>query len=66
MRKKRICCDCGREVTKDESALTRKLVDLDAEEFYCISCLAEFIGCTVQDLREKIQEFKEQGCTLFF
>ena len=66
MRKKRICCDCGREVTKDESALTRKLVDLDAEEFYCMSCLAEFIGCTVQDLREKIQEFKEQGCTLFF
>lgn len=65
MRKKAVCCDCGRRLKKDEIALTRKLVDADAAEFYCISCLAEFIGCTVQDLQEKIQEFKEQGCVLF-
>lgn len=38
---------------------------MDAEEFYCMDCLSEFIGCAVQDLKEKIQEFKEQGCTLF-
>ena len=65
MSKQRVCCECGKKLRKDETALTRKLVDMDAEEFYCLDCLAEFIGCTVQDLNEKIQEFKEQGCTLF-
>ena len=65
MIKKRVFCECGKALKKDEVALSRKLIDVDTEEFYCISCLAEFIGCTIQDLREKIQEFKEQGCTLF-
>ena len=63
--KKRQCCECERPLKKDEIALTRKLVDIDANEFYCIDCLADYIGCSVQDLKEKIQEFKEQGCTLF-
>ena len=65
MSRMKTCCDCGKRLKKDEIALTRKLVDMDAEEFYCMACLSEFIGCTVQDLKEKIQEFKEQGCTLF-
>ena len=65
MSRKRICCDCGRALKRDEIALTQKLIDIDTEEFYCLDCLAEYIGCTVQDLKEKIQEFKEQGCTLF-
>jgi biotin operon repressor len=63
--RKKECCDCGRALKKDEVALTRKLIDVDTEEFYCLDCLSEFLGCTVQDLKEKIQEFKEQGCTLF-
>ena len=65
MSRKKACCDCGKALKKDEIALTRKLIDLDADEFYCIACLAEYIGCTVSDLEIKIQEFKEQGCTLF-
>ena len=60
-----ICCECKRTLKKDEIALTRKLIDIDTEEFYCLECLAEYIGCSVQDLKEKIQEFREQGCTLF-
>jgi biotin operon repressor len=63
--RKKECCDCSRALKKDEVALTRKLIDVDTEEFYCLDCLSEFLGCTVQDLKEKIQEFKEQGCTLF-
>ncbi len=63
--KKTICCDCGKALKKDEVALTRKLIDPDAEDFYCLDCMAEYIGCTVEDLKEKIVEFKEQGCTLF-
>ena len=63
--KKAICCDCGKTLKKDEVALTHKLIDPDAEDFYCLDCMAEYIGCTVEDLKEKIVEFKEQGCTLF-
>ena len=63
--KMKICCDCGKTVKKDEVALTQKLIDPDAEEFYCLPCMAEYIGCTEEDLKVKIQEFKEQGCTLF-
>ncbi|MBQ3756410.1 MAG: hypothetical protein II873_04780 [Oscillospiraceae bacterium] len=65
MSRKKVCCDCGRSLKKDEVALTKKLIDIDSEEFYCLDCMADFIGCSVQDLKEKIQEFKEQGCTLF-
>ena len=65
MRKKIFCCECEKALVKDEIALTKKLIDQDSEEFYCIPCMAEYLGCTEQDLKEKIQEFKEQGCTLF-
>ena len=63
--KKNVCCDCGKSLKKDEIALTRKLIDPDTEEFYCLNCMADYIGCTVEDLEDKIVEFKEQGCTLF-
>lgn len=63
--KKEKCCECGEILKKDEIALSQKLIDIETEEFYCISCLAEYIGCTMEDLKIKIQEFKEQGCTLF-
>ena len=65
MRKSLACCNCGKKLKKDEIALTRKLIDPDTEEFYCLDCMADNIGCTVEDLKEKIIEFKEQGCTLF-
>lgn len=65
MRKTKQCIDCGKTITKDEVALSRKLIDPDTEELYCLSCMSENFGCTVEDLKIKIQEFKEQGCTLF-
>ena len=63
--KKKICCDCGKVLTKDEIALSQKLIDLDTEDFYRLPCMAEYIGCSKDDLHIKIREFKEQGCTLF-
>ena len=65
MAKKKTCYECGKPLTKDEIALTRKLTDVDTEEFYCLTCLAEYLGCETEDLKIKICEFKEQGCTLF-
>ena len=56
--KKKFCCECKKALTKDEVALSKKLIDIDTEEFYCLPCMAA-------DLYVKIKEFKEQGCTLF-
>ena len=66
MRKRKVeCCECGRTLLKDEIALCKKLLGIDTEEFYCIDCLSEYLECTRTDLEIKIQEFKEQGCSLF-
>lgn len=35
------------------------------ENFFCIVCLAEYLDVTDEELEEKIEEFREQGCTLF-
>ncbi|MCI2088829.1 MAG: hypothetical protein LKK10_11220 [Prevotella sp.] len=59
------CKSCNTELKKDWIALHRKLLDKDAKEFLCISCLADTFGCEVEDLEIKIEEFKEEGCVLF-
>ena len=59
------CVRCGAVLGKDDIALTRKMVNRGAEEFFCISCLAGHFELTEEILREKIKEFKAMGCTLF-
>ena len=65
MREKKACIDCSKNLSKDEIALSMKILGLEITEFYCINCLAEYLECDRDDLEVKIQEFKEQGCTLF-
>ena len=65
MRKKIVCCECEKALKKDEKALCQKLLGVDTEDYYCIDCLSEYLDCEKTDLEIKIQEFKEQGCTLF-
>jgi len=59
------CCECEKSLIKVEIALSQKLLGNNVQESYCIDCLAEYLECTSENLRVKIQEFKEQGCTLF-
>ena len=60
------CYVCGRmPLSKDEIGLTKKLIDKKTEVFYCISCLAEYFEVTEEELLDKIEQFKEEGCTLF-
>lgn len=59
------CRDCNKVLTKDEVALNKKLISLDVKEFQCLYCMSESFSCDVNDLQIKIEEFKEQGCTLF-
>lgn len=60
------CYVCNKEnLSKNEIGLTKKLIDLNTDKFYCISCLATYFEVTVEELLDKIEEFKEEGCTLF-
>ena len=65
MKKRVVCCECGNGLKKDEVALSKKLLGVETEDFYCLDCLADYLECSRTDLEIKIQEFKEQGCTLF-
>ena len=60
------CYVCGKTpLSKDEVGITKKLIDKKAKVFYCLSCLAEQLDVTEEELLAKIDEFKEEGCTLF-
>lgn len=60
------CVSCSQQnLGKDTVGINKKLLGKDIKSFYCMECLAEFLGCTVEDLLDKIEEFKEEGCTLF-
>ncbi len=60
------CFACRKEpLTKDEIGICKKLLGVDTKVFYCLPCLAEYLAVTEQDVLDKIQEFKEEGCKLF-
>lgn len=65
MAKKRTCVECSISLKKDEVALSQKMLGRTMTDFYCINCLANALDCDPEDLFVKIQEFKENGCTLF-
>lgn len=60
------CVICGKgRLDKDTIGINKKLLGESINNFYCMDCLAEYLGCNVQDLLDKIEEFKEEGCKLF-
>ena len=60
------CVICGKEhLEKDTIGINKKMLGENIDNFYCMDCLAEYLGCTVQELLDKIEEFKEEGCVLF-
>lgn len=60
------CFICGKEnLSRNEIGLNKKLLGQNIEKFHCIQCLADYLGISVEDLKELIQEFCDSGCTLF-
>jgi hypothetical protein len=60
-----VCVSCGRPVTRDEIAVTKKLINRGTDRFYCVSCLAAYFEVKPEDIEERIRSFKQMGCTLF-
>lgn len=60
------CVSCHAEITeKNTIGINRKLLGEDIKNFYCMDCLAEYLECDIQDIIDKIEEFKEAGCKHF-
>ncbi len=60
------CISCGKpKISKDEIGINLKLLGEKIESFYCLYCLADYLEVSVDDLKDKIDEFKEEGCKLF-
>ena len=60
------CVACGRaDLDKDTIGINKKLLGEDVSKYYCMDCLADYLGVSVQDILDKIEEFKDQGCKLF-
>ena len=63
---KKKCYVCGKTpLSKDEIGITKKLIDKKTTTIYCLSCLAEYLEVTEDELLAKIEEFKNEGCVLF-
>lgn len=60
------CISCFKEdLEKDTIALNKKLLGKNIDHYYCLDCLAEYLNVTTEELLEKIEEFKDEGCELF-
>ncbi|MCD7774530.1 MAG: hypothetical protein LUG85_06935 [Clostridiales bacterium] len=60
------CVICGKaHLDKNTVGINKKLLGEEIENLYCMDCLADYLGCSVRELLDKIEEFKEEGCKLF-
>ena len=60
------CVICGKPgLDKETVGINKKLLGRSISNFYCMDCLADYLECTVDELLDKIEEFKQEGCTLF-
>ena len=61
------CKKCGKEnLSGDELAKYRKLVNRGAAEFLCIDCLADFFKSDKSEIEARIKYYRDSGeCTLF-
>lgn len=60
------CFACGKEqISYNEIGLNKKMLGRSIKKFYCLDCLSDYLEITSQELLDKVDEFKSQGCTLF-
>ena len=59
------CVRCHAPLTNDEIGLPKKLIKRGTTVFLCYVSLAKHFRVTVELLREKVEQFREMGCTLF-
>lgn len=61
----KLCVNCTKELVRDEVALCKKMLGKNTKQFLCLECLSVYLNTDRDILLEKIEQFKEEGCTLF-
>ena len=59
------CHTCGRTLTRDEIAITRKMVNRGSSLFWCADCLAADFKISASDVYALMERFRAAGCALF-
>ena len=60
------CIACKKDkLDKNTLGLNKKLLGEYICNFYCMECLADYLDVTVEELQDKIEQFKAEGCKLF-
>jgi len=59
------CIKCGSNLTFNDIGAHKKFINRGATSFWCQKCLCEELKIPYSLMQEKIEYFKEQGCTLF-
>ena len=60
------CVVCGKDnLDNDTIGINKKLLGTEILNYYCMDCLANYLDVTIEELFEKIEEFKQEGCKLF-
>ena len=60
------CVACGKKkLNKNTIGINKKLLGNSIANFYCMNCLANYLDVTIEELFEKIEEFRQEGCKLF-
>ena len=59
------CADCGKELAKDEKALSYKLIGRGTRQCYCMDCLGRQFRISREELDKLAIQFRAAGCTLF-
>ena len=58
------CLECRCELSKNEFGISTKFYGEKGQKL-CIRCMSEQLNVTVEDILDKIEEYKNEGCTLF-
>ena len=59
------CAGCGAPLSRDEAAMSRKLINRGTEKLYCWNCLGGMFRISREKLQEMAEAFRRAGCTLF-
>lgn len=59
------CMRCGKELTYNEIGAHKKFLNRADTRFLCRECLAEKLDVPAEEIDRKIEQFRQQGCTLF-
>jgi len=60
------CLACGKApLSKNEIGINIKLLGEHLTKYYCLPCLSDYLEVSEQDILDKIEEFRDEGCKLF-